>query len=78
MEALPEWIRNLASLEVLGLHECKRIKQLPSKEALQCLTELTDLYIEECPELRERCKPHETEWHKISHIHRIILEGKWL
>ncbi|KAL0396207.1 UNVERIFIED_CONTAM: hypothetical protein Scaly_0069100 [Sesamum calycinum] len=38
MEALPEWIGNLASLEWLGLYRCKKLKQLPSKEALQCLT----------------------------------------
>ncbi|KAK4409457.1 Disease resistance protein RGA5 [Sesamum angolense] len=35
MEALPEWIGNLASLEWLGLCRCKKLKQLPSKEALQ-------------------------------------------
>ncbi|KAL0423614.1 UNVERIFIED_CONTAM: hypothetical protein Sradi_0896200 [Sesamum radiatum] len=34
MEALPEWIGNLASLEWLGLYRCKKLKQLPSKEAL--------------------------------------------
>ncbi|KAK4383194.1 hypothetical protein Sango_2798900 [Sesamum angolense] len=73
MEALPEWIRNLASLKRLGLHTCKRIKHLPSKEALPNLTDLT---IEECPELSERCKPDQSEWHNISHISTIKLEGQ--
>ncbi|KAK4409454.1 hypothetical protein Sango_0018400 [Sesamum angolense] len=72
MEALPEWIGNLASLEWLGLYRCKKLKQLPS---LQCLTNLRCLRIKECPELSERCKPHESEWHKISHIQIIDREG---
>ncbi|KAL0381284.1 UNVERIFIED_CONTAM: hypothetical protein Sangu_0192700 [Sesamum angustifolium] len=76
MEALPEWIGNLASLEWLGLYRCKKLKQLPS---LQCLTNLRCLRINECPELSERCKPHESEWHKISHIPIIDREGEvWL
>ncbi|KAK4381346.1 hypothetical protein Sango_2976700 [Sesamum angolense] len=78
MEALPEWIGNLASLESLSLARCKKLKQLPSKEALQCLTKLTDLSIEECGELRERCKPHESEWHKISNIRIIYPEDEEL
>ncbi|KAL0395969.1 UNVERIFIED_CONTAM: putative disease resistance RPP13-like protein 1 [Sesamum calycinum] len=75
MEALPEWIGTLASLEYLSLYRCRRMKHLPSK---QCLTKLTYLSIEDCGELSERCRPHESEWHKISHISSIHVEGKWL
>ncbi|KAL0396130.1 UNVERIFIED_CONTAM: Disease resistance protein SUMM2 [Sesamum calycinum] len=60
MEALPEWIGNLASLQWLWVHRCKRLKQLPSKKALQCLTKLRYFSIKECPELMERCKPYES------------------
>ncbi|KAL0304782.1 UNVERIFIED_CONTAM: putative disease resistance protein RGA3 [Sesamum angustifolium] len=73
MEALPEWIGNLASLQWLWVYRCKRLKQLPSKKALQCLTKLSHLSIKECPELTERCQPYESEWHKISHIPNFIL-----
>ncbi|KAK4409524.1 Disease resistance protein RPS5 [Sesamum angolense] len=73
MEALPEWIGNLASLRWLWVYRCKRLKQLPSKKALQCLTKLTHLSIKECPELTERCQPYESEWPKISHIPNFSL-----
>uniref|UniRef100_A0A0A0KU03 Uncharacterized protein n=1 Tax=Cucumis sativus TaxID=3659 RepID=A0A0A0KU03_CUCSA len=34
IEVLPEWLGNLASLEVLGLYYCRSLKQFPSKKAI--------------------------------------------
>uniref|UniRef100_F6H808 Disease resistance protein RGA3 n=1 Tax=Vitis vinifera TaxID=29760 RepID=F6H808_VITVI len=50
LEALPEWMRNLTSLD--------------------------RLVIEECPQLTERCKKTTGEdWHKISHVSEIYIDG---
>ncbi|KAL0456362.1 UNVERIFIED_CONTAM: Disease resistance protein SUMM2 [Sesamum latifolium] len=85
IEVLPEWFQNLSSLEHLNLTGFKRLRHLPSKEAMQCLTKLRDLFVLGCPVLSERCKPDQSdttecysEWHKISHIPNVIVEGHWL
>lgn len=72
MEALPEWLRNLASLEYLRIIWCANLMYLPTVEAVQCLTKLKEIYISGCPLLKERCnKESSAEWPKISHIPKI-------
>ncbi|KAL0413764.1 UNVERIFIED_CONTAM: putative disease resistance protein RGA3 [Sesamum radiatum] len=85
IEVLPEWFQNLSSLERLHLTGFKRLRHLPSKEAMQRLTKLRDLFVLGCPVLSERCKPDQSdtaecysEWHKISHIPNVVVEGHWL
>ncbi|CAB4314787.1 unnamed protein product [Prunus armeniaca] len=73
MEALPEWLRNLASLKILSIWKCKNLMYLPTLEAMKCLTKLQYIYIRNCPLLKERCnKDSGPEWPKISHIPNIL------
>ncbi|CAB4284377.1 unnamed protein product [Prunus armeniaca] len=73
MEALPEWLGNLASLKILSIWKCKNLMYLPTLEAMKCLTKLQYIYIRNCPLLKERCnKDSGPEWPKISHIPNIL------
>ncbi|XP_058184133.1 putative disease resistance protein RGA4 isoform X2 [Rhododendron vialii] len=67
LEALPEWLGNLSSLESLKLQTCPKLTSLPSVEAIQRLTNLQRLDVLECPLLKKRCESGE-ERHKIVHI----------
>lgn len=71
MEALPDWLGNLVSLQSLHLLGCKKLRYLPSMAAMRRLTKLNYLHIDGCPLLKERCSAqpcHNSEWSKISHI----------
>ncbi|XP_030940558.1 putative disease resistance protein RGA1 [Quercus lobata] len=71
IEALPEWLGNLSSVRMLYLCECMNLMYLPTAEAMQ---HLTQLYINACPKLKERCvKGSGAEWLKIAHIPNVIL-----
>ena len=71
MEALPEWLGYLSSLQWLDLSKCMNLMYLPTAEAMQHLTYLN---IEVCPKLKERCvKGSGAEWLKIAHIPNINL-----
>ena len=54
MEALPDWIGNLASLAYLSLYDCEKLRYLPSEAAMRRLTELSLLCMCGCPLLKER------------------------
>ncbi|CAI9762871.1 unnamed protein product [Fraxinus pennsylvanica] len=74
IEALPEWFGGLSSLEYLILRNLKKLRHMPSKEAMQRLTKLHHLIVEDCPLLEERCREEsgpDSEWSKISHIPNI-------
>ncbi|KAL6136600.1 hypothetical protein ACLB2K_061895 [Fragaria x ananassa] len=69
VETLPEWLGNLASLVELNIRRCDNLKYLPSLEAMQRLTKLQELHVDDCPLLEERCTEDSgEEWPKISHI----------
>ncbi|CAA3023465.1 disease resistance RGA3 [Olea europaea subsp. europaea] len=77
IEVLPEWLGGLSSLKELDLYDLKKLRHMPSKEAMQCLTKLDWLCISDCPLLEERCKEErgpDSEWSKISHI-RLMIGG---
>ncbi|GLT27106.1 hypothetical protein SLA2020_021330 [Shorea laevis] len=79
VEALPDWLGNLSSLQHLWIISCKNLKHLPSAEAIQCLSKLTFLSISDCPELEIRCdRERGPEWHKISHIPTIRMNGEYI
>lgn len=74
LEQLPEWMGDLSSLEELEIWNCKMLKFLPSKEAMQRLTQLQSLQIGGCPLLKKRCaKDNGPEWDKLSHIPNIWI-----
>ncbi|ONI03182.1 hypothetical protein PRUPE_6G243900 [Prunus persica] len=55
MEALPEWLGNLASLDFLFISMCENLKYLPTLEAMQRLTKLKHILLGCCFLLTERC-----------------------
>ncbi|KAM4078333.1 hypothetical protein ACB094_09G029100 [Castanea mollissima] len=76
MKALPEWLGNLSSLQTLLLNHNKNLMEMPTVQAMRRLTKLKQLYINFCPELKERCaKEKGTEWSKIVHIPYIRIDG---
>ncbi|GLT94776.1 hypothetical protein SLE2022_125000 [Rubroshorea leprosula] len=75
VEALPEWLKDLSSLQCLKIKHCKNLKHLPSAEAIRCLSKLKSLCILDCPELEIRCGKSGPEWSKISHIPHINVKG---
>ncbi|XVF37525.1 hypothetical protein REPUB_Repub20aG0016200 [Reevesia pubescens] len=71
---LPNWLGRLSSLQSLKIHQCENLLYLPSREAIQRLTQLKRLFIHNCPKLSERCaKEMGPEWSKISHIPEVII-----
>ncbi|KAL3641624.1 hypothetical protein CASFOL_012439 [Castilleja foliolosa] len=80
IETLPEWFGNLESLEVLRLIDCKKLRRMPSKQAMQRLSKLIGLDILYCPLLLKEKRSNnvddeivDSEWPKISHIPRIYM-----
>ncbi|CDP21500.1 unnamed protein product, partial [Coffea canephora] len=68
IEALPDWLGNLASLDELILRGCPKLEYLPSAAAMERL-KLRRLAIDGCPLLERRCTPESgSEWSKISNI----------
>ncbi|GFQ00710.1 putative disease resistance protein rga3 [Phtheirospermum japonicum] len=85
IEAMPEWFGNLSSLKELTLWGCKKLRHLPSKQAMQRLSKLTYLRIDRCPLLLlnnnnnnntnyELLQIDDSEWPKISHIPNIKVD----
>ena len=73
MEALPEWLGNLSSLQNLDLICCENLMYMAT---VQRLTKLTILQISNCPKLKERCaKGTGAEWSNIAHIPLITIDG---
>ncbi|XVF82138.1 hypothetical protein PTKIN_Ptkin16aG0021000 [Pterospermum kingtungense] len=64
VKALPEWLGNLSSLRKLEIWCSENLEHLPSREAMQRLSNLQKLSIGECPRLTE----NSAERDKISHI----------
>ncbi|RZC84765.1 hypothetical protein C5167_047552 [Papaver somniferum] len=71
LSSLPEWFRELSSLQNLYFLNCSRLQYLPSDEQMQRLTSLKTIYIWNCPLLLERCSGNE-EGHKIARRKQVI------
>ncbi|EYU17617.1 hypothetical protein MIMGU_mgv1a018637mg [Erythranthe guttata] len=82
MEELLEWFGNngnnlCSSLQKLTLCYFKKLRRLPSKEAMLRLSKLRYLYIYDCPMLNlKRIRDgDDSEWPKISHIPYVSMNG---
>ena len=65
-------VLGLGNLQVLMLENLPKLEALP----VCSLTSLDRLEIRECPQLTERCKKTTGEdWHKISHVSEIYIDG---
>ncbi|KAK7816014.1 putative disease resistance rpp13-like protein 1 [Quercus suber] len=72
MEALPEWLGNISSLQYLYLCNCNNLMYLPTAQAMGRITKLEIYY---CSKLKERCaKGSGAEWSKIGHIPSIWID----
>uniref|UniRef100_A0A7N2MSL1 BED-type domain-containing protein n=2 Tax=Quercus lobata TaxID=97700 RepID=A0A7N2MSL1_QUELO len=75
MEALPDWLCYLSSLQNLCLSYCKKLMRLP----ILGLTNLKHLHIAYCPNLEKRCAEGSgAEWFKIAHIPNIKINRKYI
>ena len=72
MEALPEGLGNLSSLQQLYIMNCRNLVHLPTEEAMRRLTQLKKLIIFNCPEFEDN------ERIKISHIPWVKINDQWV
>ena len=76
LEALPEWLCNLSSIQRLDIVECENLMYLPTLQAMQRLTKLESLTALFCPKLEERCaRGSGAEWSKIANIPHVVIES---
>ncbi|XP_055960174.1 putative disease resistance protein RGA3 [Mercurialis annua] len=75
LEALPEWLGNISSLQSLVICKCSNLKFLPTAAAMKRLAKLRRVWIRCCsPCLMESCKNKSgSEWDKISHISNLYF-----
>ncbi|KAL4631901.1 hypothetical protein ACB092_04G012100 [Castanea dentata] len=71
MEALPDWLSDLSSLQKLSLYYCKKLMYLP----ILHLTNLKHLHIFYCRNLKKRyAKGSGAEWLQIAHVPNISID----
>ncbi|XP_058107191.1 putative disease resistance protein RGA1 [Magnolia sinica] len=76
LSSLPEWVQDLTLLCHLLIWSCPAITSLPA--AVQHLNALEYLSIGDCPHLERRCQKGTGEdWHKVAHVPRIIIKGRY-
>ena len=75
MEALPDWLSCLSSLQKLLLYCCKKLMYLP----ILHLTNLKHLLIDDCCTLEKRCAEGSgAEWFEVAHVPNINISGKYI
>ncbi|KAK9997667.1 hypothetical protein SO802_022353 [Lithocarpus litseifolius] len=75
MEALPDWLSYLSSLQKLSLYYCKKLMYLPIHDCCN----LKHLRIDDCRNLEKRCAEGSgAEWFQIAHIPKIKINGKYI
>ncbi|XP_062118184.1 putative disease resistance RPP13-like protein 1 [Humulus lupulus] len=65
--------QQLTSLTSLFISDCENLQCLPEEELP---TSLTELHIEGCPLLNQRCEKGGEDWPKIQHITQVKLDYK--
>ncbi|KAK3431717.1 hypothetical protein EUGRSUZ_E03696 [Eucalyptus grandis] len=75
LTAIPEWLSNHTRLGLIRLIGCRNLLSMP--QGILSLTALKELWVDNCGELSERCRPTTGEdWPKIAHIPKIQLDEK--
>ncbi|CAJ1967551.1 unnamed protein product [Sphenostylis stenocarpa] len=75
LQELPEWLSTMVCLKLLSIENSPKLCSLP--ENIHHLTNLEYLRIAGCPELCKRLQAEDgQEWHKISHIKKVIVGGE--
>ncbi|KAG8364988.1 hypothetical protein BUALT_Bualt18G0055800 [Buddleja alternifolia] len=75
LKHFPESMQKLSCLKELWISYCEGLRSLP--DWLGSLQSLRSLSITGCPDLEKRCeKPNGEDWLTISHIPKIIINGK--
>ncbi|KAJ1685519.1 hypothetical protein LUZ63_016909 [Rhynchospora breviuscula] len=69
LKHLSSTLSNFSNLEIIHFRKCSRISKLP-----ELPKSVQEIIIEDCPELKERCQPNGTEWHKIQYIQSRSIE----
>ncbi|KAL6853802.1 hypothetical protein ACP4OV_019831 [Aristida adscensionis] len=72
LQGLPPGLHEVSSLEALHISNCPEIKNLPEEGLPMGLKEL---YIKECPVIRQRCQEGGVDRCKIAHIRDIEIDG---
>ncbi|KAK7850433.1 disease resistance protein rpp5 [Quercus suber] len=74
LEAFPEWLCNLSSIQRLDIWSYVNLMYLPTLQAMKRLTKLESLTTLFCPKLMERCaRGSRVEWSKIANISHFTL-----
>jgi hypothetical protein len=70
----PQWLQGCVNtLQTLSVTDCPKLASLP--DDLHRFKNLQYLNIADCPKLKRRYRPKGgKDWHKISHIKRVIVE----
>ncbi|KAF3944272.1 hypothetical protein CMV_029242 [Castanea mollissima] len=75
MEALPEWLSYLYSLQKLSLDYCKKLMYLPILDD----NNLKHLHIDRCRNLGKRfAEGSGAEWLQIAHVPNIRIDGEYI
>ncbi|KAJ4818721.1 Rp1-like protein [Rhynchospora pubera] len=69
LKHLSSTLSNFSNLENIQFTKCSKISKLPELPKL-----IQQIIIKDCPELKEKCQPNGSEWHKIQHIPRRFIE----
>ncbi|XP_047966193.1 putative disease resistance protein RGA3 [Salvia hispanica] len=70
VQEFPLWFGDLSCLSKLSIHGCKKVRSLPSVNALKSLTQLKRLEIKDCRELHI-----DSEWHNHRHLKIKVVES---
>ncbi|KAF2319514.1 hypothetical protein GH714_016659 [Hevea brasiliensis] len=74
LASIPKGLQHVPTLRKLTIQNCPNLISL-----LEWMGSLTALWIEECPQLLERCKSNIcVDWPKIAHIPNISIDDRWI
>uniref|UniRef100_A0A8R7PUI4 Disease resistance protein RGA3 n=2 Tax=Triticum urartu TaxID=4572 RepID=A0A8R7PUI4_TRIUA len=72
LQCLPPSLHKVSSLETLHISNCRELESLPEEGLPRGLKEL---YINQCPKIKQRCQEGGQDRVKIAHIRDIEIDG---